>query len=114
MSDCIFCKIAAGEIGKLIYEDQNAVAFDDLNPQAPIHFLVIPKKHIERLSDVYDGDDADLMGHLLTIANKIARDRGIADDGYRTVINCNEGAGQSVWHIHIHVLGGRKLSWPPG
>lgn len=114
MSDCIFCKIAAGEIGKLIYEDETTAAFDDLSPQAPVHFLVIPKKHITRLSDVSDGADADLLGHMMVVANKIAKDKGISEEGYRTVINCNEGAGQSVWHIHCHVLGGRKLNWPPG
>lgn len=114
MSDCIFCKIAAGKIGTLIYEDDTTAAFDDLNPRAPVHFLVIPKKHIEKLSDVADGEDSNLLGHILTVANQIARDRGISDEGYRTVINCNEGAGQSVWHIHCHVLGGRKMGWPPG
>lgn len=114
MTDCIFCKIASGEIGKLIYEDNIAAAFDDVNPQAPVHFLVIPKKHIERLSDIVQGPDADLAGHLLAVAAKLAKDRGISDRGYRTVINCNEGAGQSVWHLHVHVLGGRDLSWPPG
>jgi histidine triad (HIT) family protein len=114
LSDCIFCKIANKEMGKLVYEDDKVVAFDDLNPQAPVHVLVIPKKHIARISDVADGDDACLMGHIMVVANKIAAERGIADEGYRVVTNCNEGAGQSVWHVHFHLLGGRKLGWPPG
>jgi histidine triad (HIT) family protein len=114
LPDCIFCDIAAGKIGKLIYEDDTTAAFDDLNPQAPVHVLIIPKKHIARLSDVVEVSDACLMGHALAVANKIAKDRGIDEDGYRVVINCNEGAGQSVWHVHFHLLGGRKLGWPPG
>lgn len=114
MPDCIFCKIANKEMGKLVYEDDSVVAFDDVNPQAPVHVLIIPKKHIARISDVTNGDDARLMGHILVVTNKIASERGISDDGYRVVVNCNEGAGQSVWHVHFHLLGGRKLSWPPG
>ena len=114
MEDCIFCKIAAGEIGMLVYEDEHIAAFDDLNPQAPVHVLIIPKKHIARISDVTDDCDAGLMGKLTIVANKIAAQRGIAADGYRIVVNCNEGAGQSVWHVHFHLLGGRKLGWPPG
>lgn len=114
MSDCIFCKIAAGEIGKLVYEDDSVAAFDDLNPQAPVHVLIIPKKHIARVSDVTDGEDACLMGRVIAVANKLASERGITEAGYRIVVNCNEGAGQSVWHVHFHLLGGRKLGWPPG
>jgi histidine triad (HIT) family protein len=114
LTDCIFCKIANKEIGKLVYEDEQVVAFDDIDPKAPVHVLVIPRKHIARISDVADGDDASLMGHMLVVANKVAVERGIADDGYRVVANCNEGAGQSVWHIHFHLLGGRRLNWPPG
>ncbi|MCL5102589.1 MAG: histidine triad nucleotide-binding protein [Armatimonadetes bacterium] len=112
--DCIFCKIANGEIGKLVYEDNAVAAFDDLNPQAPVHVLIVPKKHIERISDVTSSPDAALMGHILTVANRIAAERGISEEGYRIVVNCNEGAGQSVWHIHFHLLGGRELGWPPG
>lgn len=112
--DCIFCKIAAGEVGKLIYEDGEIAAFDDLNPQAPVHVLIIPKKHIARISDVANMVDACLMGKIIIAANKIAVERGIAGDGYRIVVNCNEGAGQSVWHVHFHLLGGRKMTWPPG
>ncbi|MCL5104134.1 MAG: histidine triad nucleotide-binding protein [Armatimonadetes bacterium] len=114
MSDCVFCKIANKEIGKLVYEDDSVAAFDDLNPRAPVHVLIIPKKHIARISDVADGEDAALMGHILVVANKIAAERGISDEGYRVVANCNEAAGQSVWHVHFHLLGGRELGWPPG
>jgi histidine triad (HIT) family protein len=114
MQDCIFCKIANKEIGKLVYEDELVAAFDDINPQAPVHVLVIPKKHIARISDIEGEDEIMLMGRLLAVANKIAAERGIAKAGYRVVVNCNEGAGQSVWHIHFHLLGGRKLGWPPG
>lgn len=114
MEDCIFCKIAAGEIGALVYEDEDVAAFNDLKPQAPVHVLIVPKKHIARVSDVTGGEDACLMGKILVVANKIAAQRGIAEEGYRVVANCNEGAGQSVWHVHFHLLGGRKLGWPPG
>jgi histidine triad (HIT) family protein len=114
LTDCIFCKIAGGEMGKLVYEDDSVAAFDDLNAQAPVHVLIVPKKHIARISDVANGEDAVLMGHILVVANKIAADRGIAEGGYRVVVNCNEDAGQSVWHVHFHLLGGRKLGWPPG
>ena len=114
MEDCIFCKIAKGEIGKLVYEDARVAAFDDLTPQAPVHVLIVPKKHIARISDMTGDEDACLVGHIMRVANKIASERGVADDGYRVVVNCNEGAGQSVWHVHFHLLGGRKLGWPPG
>ena len=101
-------------MGKLIYEDEFVVAFDDLNPQAPVHVLIIPKRHISRISDVQNDEDAALMGKIIVAANKIAAERGIVEEGYRVAANCNEGAGQSVWHIHFHLLGGRKLGWPPG
>lgn len=114
MAECIFCKIANKEIGKLVYEDDEIAAFDDLNPQAPTHVLVIPKKHIARISDIRDGEDAELVGRMIAVANKIAADRGVDRDGYRLVLNCNEGAGQSVWHVHLHLLGGRRFRWPPG
>ncbi len=113
MTECIFCKIAAGEIGKLIYEDELVAAFEDLNPQAPVHILVVPKKHIARISELQE-EDAELAGRMILAANKIARERGIDASGYRLVVNCNEGAGQSVWHIHVHLLGGRAFHWPPG
>lgn len=112
--DCLFCKIAAGEIpAKLIYEDEQVVAFDDINPQAPHHKLIIPRKHIATLNDL-SSDDNVLVGHMAQTAQKIAKDLGIADEGYRLVMNCNRGAGQTVFHIHAHLLGGRHLSWPPG
>ncbi|MCX8053792.1 MAG: histidine triad nucleotide-binding protein [Armatimonadetes bacterium] len=114
MSDCVFCKIANKEMGKLVYEDETVAAFDDLNPQAPVHVLIVPKRHIARISDVANGEDATLMGHILVVANEIARERGITENGYRIVVNCNEDAGQSVWHVHFHLLGGRKMNWPPG
>ena len=114
MSDCIFCKIANKEMGKLVYEDETVAAFNDLNPQAPVHVLIIPKKHIARISDVTDGEDACLMGQILVVANKIAAERGSPRTATASWSNCNEGAGQSVWHVHFHLLGGRKLGWPPG
>jgi histidine triad (HIT) family protein len=114
MADCIFCKVANGEIGTLVYEDDKAAAFNDLNPQAPVHVLIVPKKHIEKLADVENDEDACLVGHILTVANKLAQERGIAKEGYRVIVNNGPGAGQSVWHLHFHLLGGRALGWPPG
>jgi len=114
MSECIFCKIAEGGIpAEVVYEDDQVLAFRDLNPQAPVHILVIPRKHIATLNDLDDGD-AELMGRLYLAAKRIAADEGIAESGYRTVINCNAGAGQTVFHIHLHLLGGRPMGWPPG
>jgi histidine triad (HIT) family protein len=112
--DCLFCKIIAGEIpADIIYESDTAVAFRDINPQAPTHVLVIPRQHIATINDI-EPDDAAIVGGLFTAAKDIAAAEGIAEDGYRTVMNCNEGAGQSVFHIHLHVLGGRPFGWPPG
>lgn len=114
MLDCIFCKIAEGKIkAKILYEDDLSVAFEDLNPQAPVHVLVIPKKHIPTTLELKEEDNA-LIGHLYRVANKIATERGIAGRGFRLVMNTNPEAGQSVYHIHLHVLGGRPLRWPPG
>lgn len=114
MSDCLFCKIAAGQIpAKLIHQDDDVVAFMDINPQAPTHFLVIPKKHIATLNDLTPADDA-LVGKVHRTAAKLAAERGIAAEGWRAVVNTNRGAGQTVFHIHVHVLGGRALAWPPG
>lgn len=114
MTDCIFCKIAAGEIpAKVVYQNDDVLAFRDLNPQAPTHILVIPKKHIATTNDVTAADEA-LIGKMLLAAKQVAKDEGIADSGYRTVMNCNRGAGQTVFHIHLHVLGGRPMGWPPG
>ena len=112
--NCLFCKIVEKKIpSKIVYEDENVVAFEDTNPQAPVHILIVPKKHISTVLDVQPGDNA-LPGHLLQVANKIAKDRGIADRGFRLVMNCNSEAGQSVYHIHLHLLGGRPMHWPPG
>lgn len=112
--DCLFCKMVAGEIKPdTLYEDDDILAFKDINPQAPVHFLVIPKQHITTLNDLND-DHAELIGRLHLVARDIAKTQGIADGGYRCVINCNADAGQSVWHVHLHVLGGRALTWPPG
>jgi histidine triad (HIT) family protein len=112
--DCIFCKIVAGEIpAKVVYEDDRAIAFRDINPQAPTHALVIPRAHIPSLAEADEGEEA-LLGHLLRVAARVAAADGHADAGYRTVINNGAGAGQTVFHIHVHVLGGRRLTWPPG
>ena len=114
MSECLFCKIAEGEIkSDIVYTDDQVVAFEDVNPQAPVHTLVIPRKHVSTMNDLNDSDK-ELMGHLLSIGKKIANDKGIADKGYRLVFNTNREAGQSVFHIHLHLLGGRPMSWPPG
>jgi histidine triad (HIT) family protein len=107
--DCIFCRIAKGEVkSNILYQDDKAVAFPDINPKAPVHILVIPRKHIALVSDLTE-DDEELMGHLFTVANKLAKERGIANDGYRLVVNCGPHAGQVVNHLHLHILGGRQL-----
>jgi histidine triad (HIT) family protein len=112
--DCIFCKIVAGGIpAAKVYEDGRAVAFRDINPQAPTHALVIPRKHVASLNEADEEDEA-LLGHLLLVAARVAREEGHADGGYRAVINTGAGAGQTVFHVHVHVLGGRHLTWPPG
>ncbi|MDO8588917.1 MAG: histidine triad nucleotide-binding protein [Armatimonadota bacterium] len=113
MDDCIFCKIARKEIGKLVYEDDTAAAFDDLNPRAPTHVLIIPKKHIEQLAALLP-EDAALIGHIMEVANAIAAQKSIASSGYRVVVNNGRAAGQSVDHLHFHLIGGRALGWPPG
>lgn len=112
MSDCIFCRIVAGEIpSKKVFEDEQLVAFEDVSPKAPTHVLVVPRRHIARLSDASPGDEA-LLGALTSRAAAIARDRGLSD--FRLVVNNGEGAGQSVFHLHFHLLGGRGMGWPPG
>lgn len=112
MTDCLFCKMVAGEIKpELIYEDEKVLAFKDINPQAPVHFLVIPKAHVATLNELAD---RDLAGYLLLTAAQLAQQQGLGDDGYRTLINCNRHGGQAVYHIHVHVLGGRQMHWPPG
>jgi histidine triad (HIT) family protein len=114
MADSIFGKIARGEIpADIVYEDDDLVAFRDLSPQAPTHILVIPRKPIPTLNDMAP-EDAELVGKLFLAAARVARQEGIADSGYRTVVNCNAAAGQTVFHLHLHVLGGRPMQWPPG
>lgn len=114
MSDCIFCKIASGEIStEFVYEDDQVVAFRDLSPQAPTHVLVIPREHIATTNDLNEGNAA-VVSAMMLAAKAIAEQEGIAESGYRTVLNCNAEAGQSVFHLHLHVLGGRAMRWPPG
>jgi histidine triad (HIT) family protein len=114
MSDCLFCKIRDGDIpGDIVYEDEDVLAFNDVNPQAPVHILIIPKKHIPTINDAGAGDAA-MLGQLALTAKKIARDKGVSEDGYRLVFNCNRGAGQTVFHIHMHLIAGRDMHWPPG
>ena len=114
MSDCLFCKMVSGEIKPdTVYEDDDVLAFRDINPQAPTHFLVVPKRHISTINDLGHGD-AELVGKLYLAAKQVAAEEGISEAGFRTVMNCNAGAGQSVFHIHLHVLGGRGMQWPPG
>lgn len=113
-NNCIFCKIARKEIdAKIVYEDDETIAFKDITPQAPVHFLFIPKKHIETLNSV-SAEDVSLIGRLFLKIKNIAEDIGIDKDGYRVVVNCNKNAGQEVFHLHVHLLGGRVFSWPPG
>lgn len=114
MSDCLFCKIVEGKIpAKKVYEDADVVAFDDIQPQAPVHVLVIPKKHVATLNDLAPEDDA-VAGKLLRVAATIAKDRGIAERGWRATVNVNRDAHQLVFHVHLHLLGGRAFGWPPG
>lgn len=114
MSECIFCKIVARTLpASLVYEDDMVVAFDDINPQAPMHTLVIPRKHVASIVELQDSD-VELLGRLMLAGKKIAKQKGIADAGYRIVVNTGAHGGQSVFHLHLHVLGGRHLAWPPG
>jgi histidine triad (HIT) family protein len=112
--DCIFCRVVAGGIpADIIYRDERAVAFRDINPQAPVHALVIPTEHMDSLDEAA-GRDETTLGHLLRVAARVANTEGLSESGYRTVINTGAGAGQSVFHLHLHVIGGRPLHWPPG
>lgn len=112
--DCLFCKIIAGDIpADKVYEDDLCLAFRDINPQAPTHILLIPKTHIPRIDEATEVDK-ELMGHLTLVVGKIAAQEGIAESGFRTVINSGRQSGQEVFHIHFHILGGRSLTWPPG
>ena len=113
-SDCLFCKIVAEQIpAKLVHQDDLCLAFHDIHPRAPLHVLVVPRKHVATLNDLTD-EDRTMMGHLHLTAAGIAKKFGHAEAGYRTVFNCNRGAGQTVFHIHLHLLAGRTLDWPPG
>lgn len=112
MTDCLFCKMVAGDIKPdVVFEDDEILAFRDINPQATVHFLIIPKRHISTLNDL---DDTRLGGQILLAAIELAKREGLAEDGYRTVFNCNKNGGQAVYHLHLHLLGGRQMGWPPG
>lgn len=112
--NCLFCKIASGEIAtRFVHEDDEIVAFNDINPQAPQHILLIPRKHITTLNDL-EADDTLLMGRMIQTAVQLARQLGFAETGFRTLFNCNQQGGQSVYHIHLHLLAGRQMRWPPG
>ncbi|MBL4711553.1 MAG: histidine triad nucleotide-binding protein [Gammaproteobacteria bacterium] len=114
MHDCLFCKIQKGEIpADIVFQDDDLIAFRDVNPQAPTHVLIIPRQHIATVNDIA-GSDETIMGKLFSAAKIIAAQEGVSDDGYRLVVNCNAQAGQTVFHIHMHLLAGRNLSWPPG
>jgi histidine triad (HIT) family protein len=112
MTDCLFCKMVAGDIKPaVVFENDQILAFNDINPQAPVHILIIPKRHITTLNDL---DDAQMGGQLLRVAVDLAKQLELAEDGYRTVFNCNKNGGQAVYHLHLHLLAGRQMGWPPG
>ncbi|HVC18956.1 MAG TPA: histidine triad nucleotide-binding protein [Vicinamibacterales bacterium] len=114
MADCLFCRIIAREIpGAIVYEDERVVAFRDVNPQAPVHILVVPRRHVASLNELTGSDDG-LIGEMVRRAAAIAAGEGMAERGYRTVFNCNRDGGQTVFHVHLHLLGGRAMTWPPG
>jgi len=114
MNDCLFCKIISNEIpSDCVFENENMYAFRDINPQAPVHILIIPKTHISTLNDVVDNHKL-LVGEIFLTSTMLAEKEGISDSGYRTVFNCNKNGGQEVYHIHLHLLGGRRMTWPPG
>lgn len=112
--DCLFCSIASGEgDAEVVYEDERVVAFEDINPQAPVHFLIVPRDHVASVNDLTE-EDEELVGRLHTVARRLAEEKGFAGDGYRLVVNCGDDAQQSVDHLHLHCLAGRSLDWPPG
>jgi histidine triad (HIT) family protein len=112
VSDCLFCRLAAGEVpARLVHEDERVLAFHDVNPQAPVHVLVIPREHVENAHELEDGE---LLARVFQVARKVADEQGISDGGYRLVFNVGDDAGQSVPHAHLHVMGGRRMTWPPG
>jgi histidine triad (HIT) family protein len=114
MSDCLFCKIAEGKIpAKIVHQDKDTVAFEDINPQAPLHVLVIPRVHVATMNEL-ERDHDGVMGKLFRVAAILAREKGFAESGWRAVVNANRDAGQTVFHVHMHVMGGRQMAWPPG
>jgi histidine triad (HIT) family protein len=114
MPECLFCRIAAGEIpARIVFNDEQVVAFEDIKPQAPIHIIIIPRKHIPTVLDL-DEDDRELVGHIYLAANQIAAEKSLTQDGFRLVTNCKKSAGQEIFHLHVHMLGGRNFGWPPG
>ncbi len=114
MTDCLFCKMVSGDIkADVVYENDQVLVFRDINPQAPVHVLAIPKQHVSTINDL-TAADTDMIGQLYLAAKEVATQLGVAEDGYRTVMNCNAMAGQTVFHIHLHILGGRSMHWPPG
>lgn len=114
MSECLFCRVVNKELNSnIIYEDELALAFLDIHPRAPKHILIVPKKHFETHLDINDADK-ELLGHLHLVINKVAKEQGLEEDGFRVVVNCKEKAGQTVFHLHFHLMGGRTFHWPPG
>ena len=114
MRDCLFCGVVEGKIkGNIVYQDDSVVAFKDINPKAPVHVLTIPRRHVAGVLDL-KADDGAVIGHIFEIAARLAREQGIADSGFRVVVNSGADAGQSVFHLHYHLLGGRRMTWPPG
>ena len=114
MHECVFCNIISKKMpAEFVYEDERIVAFRDINPQAPVHVLIVPRKHIETTNDVGEADK-DLIGDMILVAKKVAEQEGVAESGYRLVMNCNENSGQEIYHLHLHLLGGRRMTWPPG
>ncbi len=114
MTDCLFCKIIHGEIAAtIVYEDDNVIAFKDIEPQAPLHIIIVPRKHIATLNELNE-EDTYLVGHMTQVAQRLANKNNYAKDGYRLVINCNQHGGQTVFHLHLHLLAGRQFHWPPG
>ncbi len=112
--DCVFCKISSGEIpAKIVHRDENLVAFRDIAPQAPTHILIIPTRHLSTIQEL-NTSDRELVGDMVLLANKLAKDDGIAENGYRLVLNCGPDGGQTAYHVHMHLLGGRAMHWPPG
>lgn len=112
MTDCLFCKMVNGDINPdVVFEDEHVLAFNDIDPKAPVHILIIPKRHISTLNDL---DDTELAGRVIQTASLLAKQLGFAEDGYRTVFNCNKNGGQAVYHLHLHLLAGRQMTWPPG